>query len=169
MLQRALKETPKNTALLFKLGAVLDTAGQRQQSIETMKTIIRLDPKHASALNYLGYTYAEMGIHLDQALDLVQRALKIRPGDGYITDSLGWIYFKTQAYDKAVFYLEKAVKLSDYETVIAAHLADAYLKTGQREKAAAMYKKALDNAGQDQQKEIREIKEKLKRLKNTAQ
>jgi len=164
MLQRALKETPKNTTLLFKLGAVLDTAGQRRQSIETMKTILRIDPKDASALNYLGYTYAEMGIHLDQALELVQRALEIRPEDGYITDSLGWVYYKKQVYDKAVFYLEKAVELSNYETVIAAHLADAYLKTGQREKAVAMYKKALDNAGQDQKEEIREIKEKLKNL-----
>ncbi len=166
MLQRALKEAPNNTALLFKLGAVLDTAGQRQQSIETMKTIIRLDPKHASALNFLGYTYAEMGIHLDQALELIQRAIEIRPEDGYITDSLGWVYFKKQAYDKAVFYLEKAVELLNYETVIAAHLADAYLKTGQQTKAVAMYKKALDNARQDQKKEIREIEEKLKKLEN---
>ena len=169
MLQRALKEAPKNTALLFKLGAVLDTAGQRQQSIETMKTIIRLDPKHASSLNYLGYTYAEMGIHLDQALELVQQALEIRPEDGYITDTLGWIYFKKQAYDKAVFYLEKAVELSDYETVIAAHLAEAYLETGQQKKAIAMYKKALDNARQDQKEEIQKIEEKLKSLKNTVQ
>ena len=169
MLQRALKKTPKNTLLLFKLGAVLDTAGQRKASIEAMKTIIRLDPKHASALNYLGYTYAEMGIHLDQALALVQRALEIRPEDGYITDSLGWVYFKKQEYGKAVFYLEKAVELSEYETVIAVHLADAYLKTGQLKKAVAMYTKALDNAGQDQEKEIREIEEKLKNLKNIGQ
>lgn len=169
MLQRALKAAPQNTALLFKLGAVLDSAGEREQSIEIMKTIIRMDPKHASALNYLGYTYAEMGIHLDQALELVQRALKLRPDDGYITDSLGWIYFKQQVYDKAVFYLEKAVELSDYETVIAAHLAEAYLKTGQLNKAVDMYKKALDNAGQDHEKEILEIKEKLKRLKIPVQ
>ncbi len=169
MLQRALKETPKNTALLFKLGAVLDTSGQRQESIETMKSIIRLDPQHASALNYLGYTYAEMGIHLDLALELVQRALKIRPEDGYITDSLGWVYFKKQEYGKAVFYLEKAVELSDYETVIATHLADAYIKTGQQKKAVDMYKKALENARPDQEKEIREIEEKLKNLKNPGQ
>ncbi|WP_035237664.1 tetratricopeptide repeat protein [Desulfobacter vibrioformis] len=169
MLQQALKETPKNTALLFKLGAVLDTSGQRQESIETMKTIIRLDPKHASALNYLGYTYAEMGIHLDQALELVQRAFNIRPEDGYITDSLGWVYFKKQDYDKAIFYLEKAVELSEYETVITIHLADAYLKTGQQIKAVDMYKKALENARQDQGKEIREIEEKLKSLKTPGQ
>ncbi|WP_319575392.1 tetratricopeptide repeat protein [uncultured Desulfobacter sp.] len=169
MLERALKETPQNTTLLFKLGAVLDTAGQRQESIEIMNTIIRLDPKHASALNYLGYTYAEMGIHLDQALELVQRALEIRPEDGYIMDSMGWVYYKKQAYDKAVFYLEKAVELSNYETVIAAHLADAYLKTGERKKAVAMYKKALENARQDQKKEVREIEEKLKKLENPSQ
>lgn len=169
MLQGALKEAPQNTELLFKLGVVLDAAGQRRKSIETMKTIIRLDPEHASALNYLGYTYAEMGIHLDQALKLVQRALEIRPEDGYIMDSLGWVYFRKQAYDKAIFYLEKAVELSEYETVIAAHLADAYLKTGQREKAIAMYKKALDNAKPDHEKEIREIKEKLKNLENPVQ
>ena len=169
MLERALKETPQNTTLLFKLGAVLDTAGQRQESIEIMNTIISLDPKHASALNYLGYTYAEMGIHLDQALELVQRALEIRPEDGYIMDSLGWVYYKKQAYDKAVFYLEKAVELSNYETVIAAHLADAYLKTGERKKAVAMYKKALENARQDQKKEVREIEEKLKKLENPSQ
>ena len=169
MLERALKETPQNTTLLFKLGAVLDTAGQRQESIEIMNTIISLDPKHASALNYLGYTYAEMGIHLDQALELVQRALEIRPEDGYIMDSMGWVYYKKQAYDKAVFYLEKAVELSNYETVIAAHLADAYLKTGERKKAVAMYKKALENARQDQKKEVREIEEKLKKLENPSQ
>ena len=169
MLQRALKTTPKDTFLLFKLGAVLDTAGQRQASIETMKSIIRLDPKHASALNYLGYTYAEMGIHLDQALELVQRALEIRPEDGYIMDSLGWVYFKKQVYGKAVFYLEKAVELSEYETVIAVHLADAYIKTGQHKKAVAMYKKAIDSAKPNQEKEIRKIEEKLKHLKNTGQ
>ncbi|PIE62193.1 MAG: hypothetical protein CSA25_06305 [Desulfobacter postgatei] len=169
MLQQALKNAPQNTALLFKLGVVLDTAGQRQKSIETMKNIIKLDPKHASALNYLGYTYAEMGIHLDQALELVQQALAIRPKDGYITDSLGWIYFKKQVYEKAVFYLEKAVELSDYEAVITAHLADAYLKTGQQKKAVAMYKKALDNARPDQKKERREIEEKLNNLKNAMQ
>jgi Tfp pilus assembly protein PilF len=110
-----------------------------------------------------------MGIHLDQALELVQRALEIRPEDGYIMDSMGWVYYKKQAYDKAVFYLEKAVELSNYETVIAAHLADAYLKTGERKKAVAMYKKALENARQDQKKEIREIEEKLKKLENPSQ
>ncbi len=61
------------------------------------------------------------------------------------------------------------MELSDYETVIATHLADAYLKTGEHQKAVEMYEKALENARQDQKKEIREIKEKLKQLKNTVQ
>ncbi len=65
-----------------------------------MKEVIKIDPEHAGALNYLGYTYAEMGIHLDQAMDLITRALRIQPEDGYITDSLGWVYFQKQNYEQ---------------------------------------------------------------------
>ena len=169
LLQKALKDNPDNTTLLFKLGAIQDKAGLRQDCINTMKALIRVDPNHASALNYLGYTYAEMGILLDEALDLIKRALEIRPGDGYITDSLGWVYYKKQEYDQAVIYLEKAAEISKYETVIAAHLADAYVKTGQLEKALATYKRALENAEDDQEKEIREIKEKIKQLEGNGE
>ncbi len=166
LLQKGLKQSPDNTTLMFKLGAIQDKAGLRQDCIKTMKALIRTDPAHASALNYLGYTYAEMGIYLDEALDLVQRALKIKPDDGYITDSLGWVYFQKQDYEQAVFYLEKAAEISKFETIIAAHLAEAYVKTGQQTKALATYKRALANASDDQQDQIKEIKEKIKTLKD---
>jgi len=168
LLQKGLKQSPGNTTLLFKLGALQDKAGLREDSIKTMKALLREDPNHASALNYLGYTYAEMEILLDQALELVQRALKIRPGDGYITDSLGWVYFKKQDYDQAVVYLEKAAEISKYETIIAAHLADAYVKTGQTAKALSMYKRALANAKEEQQDQIKDIKEKIKQIENKS-
>lgn len=164
LLQKGLKQSPDNPGLLFRLGALQDKAGLREDCINTMKAVIRLDPDNPSALNYLGYTYAEMGIHLDQALELIQRALAVKPGDGYITDSLGWVYYQQQAYDKAVHYLEKAAEISGYETIIAAHLGDAYLKTGQREKALQMYKKALENAKPDQDNEVLQIREKIKTL-----
>ncbi|HCY85108.1 MAG TPA: hypothetical protein DHV36_08240 [Desulfobacteraceae bacterium] len=166
LLQKGLKQSPENTTLLFKLGTIQDKAGQRQACINTMKALIRLDPDHASALNYLGYTYAEMEIHLDEALDLTRRALDVRPDDGYITDSLGWVYYKKGEYEKAVFYLEKAARISEFETVIAAHLGDAYLKTGQPDKALAAYQKALANADKDaHKKEIKEITAKIKAIK----
>ncbi|WDP89179.1 MAG: tetratricopeptide repeat protein [Desulfobacter sp.] len=164
LLQTGLKQSPENTALMFKLGATQDKAGLRDDCIKTMKALLRVDPDHAGALNYLGYTYAEMGIFLDEALDLVQRALKIKPGDGYITDSLGWIFFKKEAYDQAILHLEKAAEISKYETIIADHLADAYAKNGQPQKALATYKKALANAQEDQQDLIKKIKAKVKAL-----
>jgi len=166
LLQKGLKQSPKNPALLFKLGALQDKAGLRQDCINTMKSLLRVDPNHASALNYLGYTYAEMGIHLDHALELVHRALKQKPGDGYITDSLGWVYFKKQDFDQAVTYLEKAAQISKYETIIADHLADAYVKVGETQKALAMYKRALTNAKTEQQDLIKKIKEKIKEMES---
>lgn len=168
LLQKGLKQSPDNTTLLFKLGALQDKAGLRQDCINTMKALLRADPDHAGALNYLGYTYAEMGILLDEALALVHRALEIKPGDGYITDSLGWVYFKKKDYKKALVYLEKAAKLSEYETIIASHLADAYVKTGQTQKALAMYKRALANAKEEQQDQIKQIKDKIRQIKDKA-
>ena len=166
LLQKGLKQSPDNTTLMFKLGAIQDKAGLRQDCINTMKALIRKDPGHASALNYLGYTYAEMDIYLDEALELIRRALEIKPDDGYITDSLGWVYYKKKEYKKAVFYLEKAAEISKFETIIAAHLADAYVKTGQHAKALETYKKALVNAKEDHKDQVKEIKEKIKKLKD---
>ncbi|MEH0019227.1 MAG: tetratricopeptide repeat protein [Desulfobacter sp.] len=164
LLQKALKDIPDNTTLLFKLGAIQDKAGLRQDCINTMKALIRIDPDHASALNYLGYTYAEMGIHLDQALEFVTRALALKPGDGYITDSLGWVYYKKEMYDKAVFYLEKAAEISKFETIIADHLGDAYVKAGQYANALKAYQQALANAKDTHAAEVKKIKKKIKAL-----
>ncbi len=67
-----------------------------------MKKVIKLDPKDANALNYLGYTYTEMGQNLEEAERLIKKALTFKPGDGYITDSLGWVYYKTGRYKEAL-------------------------------------------------------------------
>ena len=165
VLEEGLAYSPENTTLLFRRGAIQDKKGLRQECIQTMKEIIRIDPEDASALNYLGYTYADMGIHLDQALDLVSRALKLKPDDGYITDSLGWVYFQLQEYDQAVFYLEKAAQLSNYETIIADHLADAYVKADRLPDALDTYQKALDNAEKQDKKTIRELEKKINQVK----
>lgn len=166
VLEKGLADAPENTALLFRLGAVQDKAGRKDDCIATMKQIIRLDPEDASALNYLGYTYADMGVKLDEAEELVLRALKLKPEDGYITDSVGWVYFQKQEYEKAVRYLERAAELSEYETIIASHLADAYVKTGQPEKALALYHRAVTNAQETDAELVRELKEKINSLEN---
>jgi len=164
ILADSLKSTPDNTTLLFRLGTVQDKAGLKDQSIETMKTLIRIDPDNAGALNYLGYTYADMGIKLDEALDLIKRALRQKPEDGYITDSLGWVYYQKKEYETAVKYLEQAAQLSDFEAIITSHLADAYLKAGRPAKALATYKKALGNIKKDKLDQTLELKKKIKAL-----
>ena len=96
------------------------------------------------ALNYLGYTYAERGTNLDEAEDLIKRALKFRPNDGYILDSLGWVYFKKKKFDEALIELEKAWKLAPNDPVIGEHLGDVYVKKNLWEKALKVYRRILE-------------------------
>ncbi len=169
LLSKGLENTPDNTSLLFRLGAVQDKAGLKDESIATMKKIIRMDPEDASALNYLGYTYADLGIHLDEAEVLIRKALEIKPDDGYILDSMGWVYFQQGKFDKALGYLERAAELTDYEAIIAAHLADTYLKTGQKLKALKTFHKALAHAEESDTDLISEVTEKIRALEQQIQ
>lgn len=160
ILQRAKAIAPDSTDVLFRLGVVYDKWGRKPESIAAMKQVIALEPKNANALNYLGYTYADMGIHLDEALSLVQRALESKPDDGYILDSLGWVYYKKGLYEKSLQYMEKASALIADDPTILEHLGDVYLKLNQRKEALKAYRKSLKNKSLDEKK----LKEKILRL-----
>jgi Flp pilus assembly protein TadD len=142
--------------------------------MDTMRRVIALDPRNANALNYLGYTYADLGTNLDEAERLIAEALKIKPDDGYITDSLGWVYYKKGDYPRALKYLKRATELVPDDPVIMEHLGDAYLKLNDRANALAAYQKAMANRdrqkGKDRedpekQKERRELQMKIRQLK----
>jgi Flp pilus assembly protein TadD len=89
---------PENDRYRFTLGAAYDEAKDKTRTIEQMQRAVALNPKNAAALNYLGYTYAEMGTKLDEAEGLIRRALEIEPDDGFYVDSLGWVYFQRGDY-----------------------------------------------------------------------
>jgi tetratricopeptide (TPR) repeat protein len=165
LIRQGLAGAPDDTGLLFRMGMVQDKAGLKEECITTMEKVIQIDPKDASALNYLGYTYAEMGIKLELALDLISQAYDLRPDDGYITDSLGWVYFQMGNYEKAVVYLKKAAELTQYETIIAHHLGDAYMKLNQYKEALAAFEKSLANAGEQDQKHLADIQNKIEKIK----
>ena len=145
ILEKGIELDPENPKLHFMLGVILDKSGDRDGAIFMMKEVIRISPEDATALNYLGYTYADMGENLDEAQHLVEQALHHKPNDGYITDSLGWIYYKKGDYEKALEVLKKAVELVPDDPTILEHLGDVYLKVNNRQKALEMYKRSLAN------------------------
>ena len=114
-----------------------------------MKAVISLDPQNANALNYLGYTYAELGENLDEAERLIKEALQQKPDDGYITDSLGFVYFKKGLFNEALKYFERALSLVPDNSTILEHLGDAYLKIGDNEEALNCYKRSLSKKEKD--------------------
>jgi tetratricopeptide (TPR) repeat protein len=132
-----------DSRLQFRIGVIYDKLGKRAESIERMKKVISVNPRDAQALNFVGYTYAEMGINLEEALSYLKKAVEIRPNDGFILDSLGWVYFKLKKYDEAARHLEEAVALVPEDSTIAEHLGDVYHARHENKKALALYRKAL--------------------------
>ena len=95
-------------------------------------------------MNYLGYSWVDMGMNLDEAMDLIRKAVDLRPSDGYIVDSLGWAYFKLGKFDDAVRELERAVSLKPDDPVLNDHLGDAYWRGGRQLEATFQWAHARD-------------------------
>jgi len=144
VLKDALSEQANDEDLLFYLGVLYDKATLFHESIEVMKKIIEHNSNHADALNFIGYSWADRGMHLDEAEKFIKKALKLKPNDGYIVDSLGWVYFKKKKLQKALLELEKAIKLVPQDPTISEHLGDVYAAVGNVSKALEYYRKALE-------------------------
>ena len=108
------------------------------------KKALELYPDQPLVLNYLGYSWADQGINLDEAFRMLRKAVDLRPEDGYIVDSLGWAYYKLGKYEDAVRELERAIELKPADPVINDHLGDAYWKVGRRLEAQFQWNHARD-------------------------
>ena len=95
-------------------------------------------------LNYLGYSWIDQGINLDEGMNMIRRAVEQRPDDGYIVDSLGWANFRIGNYDEAVKNLERAVELKPEDPTINDHLGDAYWRVGRVLEARFQWSHARD-------------------------
>ncbi len=140
---QGIEKNPKTADLYFHLGATYDKLNRFDDVVKQMEKAIELDSNHANALNYLGYTYAEKGVHLNEAIDLINRALVIRPDDGYFVDSLGWAYYKKGNIQDALEALKKAVLLVPEDPVIHEHLGELYLKQSQLDLAKEAWAHSL--------------------------
>ncbi|TVQ81761.1 MAG: tetratricopeptide repeat protein [Micavibrio sp.] len=117
---------------------------------------LELNPDHPLILNYLGYSWIDQGIHMERAMEMIKKAVMLRPNDGYITDSYGWALYKKGEYDEAVQWLEYSVERVPYDPTINDHLGDAYWRVGRRVEARFQWERAygLSEDG-DEKKRLR--------------
>ena len=128
-----------------------ERAGEWERAEADFRTALRLEPDHPSVLNYLGYSLVDQGMKLDEAMRMIEKAVELRPNDGYIVDSLGWAHYKLGNYEEAVTHLERAISLScgdnqcSSDPVINDHLGDAYWRVGREIEARFQWSHARDS------------------------
>jgi Flp pilus assembly protein TadD len=146
-------KAPSNPGVWFTLGVICDKLGKLDRVIAAMEKVIELDPRHATALNYLGYTYADRNMRIPEAEKLILRALEIRPDDGYFLDSLAWVHYRQGDYPRAEAELRRALKSAPDDPVILEHLGDVLLAQGKGEEAATYFERAISK-GHEKPQEV---------------
>ena len=138
------KPDKSNWVVFYFRGICYERSHQWPGAEADMKKALELFPEQPLVLNYLGYSWVDQGVHLDDGMDMIRRAVEQRPDDGYIVDSLGWAYFRTGNYDEAVKNLERAVELKPDDPTINDHLGDAYWRVGRTLEAHYQWTQAKD-------------------------
>ncbi len=133
-----------NWVMFYFRGICYERSHQWPKAEADMKKALELYPEQPLVLNYLGYSWIDQGVHLDEGMNMIRRAVEQRPDDGYIVDSLGWAYFRTGNYDEAVKNLERAVELKPEDPTINDHLGDAYWRVGRVLEAHFQWSHAKD-------------------------
>jgi len=124
------REKPRLADIHRKLGMCYEQTNQPRKAEAAFEKALELNPNDSVTLNYLGYWWADEGRNLEEAIELITRAVELNPDNGYYADSLGWIYFKIGEADKAVIWLEHAIQLAPDDAVIHEHLGDVYWHLG---------------------------------------
>ena len=135
----------RHWTLFYQRGISYERSKQWEKAEADFQRALALSPDQPLVLNYLGYSWIDMGRNLDQALEMVQKAVDLRPTDGYIVDSLGWAYYRLGRYEEAVAELERAVEMMPNDPVINDHLGDAYWMVGRKLEARFQWSHARDS------------------------
>ncbi|MDH3376678.1 MAG: tetratricopeptide repeat protein [Gammaproteobacteria bacterium] len=142
VLDSALVELPDHPELLYARGLVAAQLNMLELHESDLRKLIARDPENAHAYNALGYTLADQTSRYDEALDLVGKALELKPGDPFIMDSMGWVQYRLGNIESAIDYLERALH-SRPDAEIAAHLGEVLWVTGNQRRAKSIWKEAL--------------------------
>jgi tetratricopeptide (TPR) repeat protein len=139
----AAKLYPDKIGMRFLQGVYEERVGLAGEAERSMRAVIKFDPQHAAALNFLGYMLAEQGRDLDEAEKLIVRALALKPEDGSYLDSLGWVFYQRKEYKKALETLQRAHQASPKEGVILEHIGDVFIALKNDKEAVSQFEMAL--------------------------
>ncbi|MCY0094111.1 tetratricopeptide repeat protein [Hoeflea sp. J2-29] len=144
--------------LFFQAGIANERLKHWPKAEAHFKRALELYPDQPQVMNYLGYSWIDMNINLEEGMDMIRAAVDLRPNDGYIVDSLGWAHYRLSQYDDAVRELERAVELKPADPTINDHLGDAYWRVGRELEATFQWKRALANDPEEDLKPKIELK-----------
>lgn len=133
-----------NWVYYYYRGICEERSKQWSKAEADMRKALELQPEQPHVLNYLGYSWIDQGINLDEGMKMIKRAVDQRPDDGYIVDSLGWAYYRIGNYEDAVKNLERAIDLKPEDPTINDHLGDAYWRVGRTLEAKFQWAHARD-------------------------
>jgi tetratricopeptide (TPR) repeat protein len=154
------KTEKSNWVIYYFRGICLERAKQWGKAEADLKKSLDLFPDQPHVLNYLGYSWIDQGLNLDDGMRMIKRAVEQRADDGYIVDSLGWAYYRLGNMDEAVKHLERAVELKPEDPTINDHLGDAYWRVGRTLEARFQWSHARDLKPEPD--DLAKIEEKLK-------
>ena len=133
-----------NSIYYYYRGICEERSKQWSKAEADMRKALELQPEQPHVLNYLGYSWIDQGVNLDEGMKMIKRAVEQRPDDGYIVDSLGWAYFRIGNYEEAAKNLERAIDLKPEDPTINDHLGDAYWRVGRTLEAKFQWSHARD-------------------------
>jgi Flp pilus assembly protein TadD len=142
VLQSGITQFPENTDLLYDYAMDAEKNNQLDICETSLRKIIALAPENQQAYNALGYTFAERNVHLDEALRLIETALKLSPDDPFIIDSMGWVQFRLGKLKEAEDYLRRAYAMRQ-DPEIAVHLGEVLWFKGQKADAHKVWRDAI--------------------------
>ena len=154
------KPEKANWVIFYFRGICNERSKQWTKAESDLKKALELFPDQPHVLNYLGYSWIDQGINLDEGMEMIKKAVQQRPDDGYIVDSLGWAYYRLGNYEEATKQLERAIELKPEDPTINDHLGDAYWRVNRVLEARFQWAHARDLKPDPE--DLPKIEEKLK-------
>lgn len=141
---RLSKPTVENWNVFYQRGIAYERLKEWPKAEPNFRKALELYPDQPQVLNYLGYSWVDMNMNLDEGMKMIRKAVDLRPSDGYIVDSLGWAHYRLGQYEDAVRELERAVSLKPDDPVLNDHLGDAYWRADRKLEATFQWAHARD-------------------------